>query len=472
MKHLLPAALLLVLPLRALAAPSSIPFAEAVRRHITILAERGADDAGPVATGMWRASIDTRTLRPLRDHASDRVYRKIGAPNGVAFYWDQPLLAAAHAVDAIAGGTDCSRAADACARAFLRHAVDDRGVFGWGNHVYYDAVADRIVRFSGGHHEMRPVTPAWELLWRLDPKAVERHIRTVAKGHVYDAKTGGFSRHDDRKKGCAFLEAGGILVESLCWLHAKTEDPTLLETALKIANYSDRHRGPETGLVVNNPDVTRWDSRVCTTEVGVWANSLLRAARYAERPALRDMADRAVRAYLRYGYDAGTGRYYGQLRIADGAPVTPEQKGYWPRKYADPWNADQWPTHDYPMALADACVTLFETTGDAVFREGIERWVGVVRTCPAPEGRGAYAESYGRAIHFLAHAGRVLKDEACLDLARRLGREACDRLLENGLFQGYPGAHVCTAVDGVGYLCLALLEVESGKPVDGLGFGF
>ena len=37
------------------------------------------------------------------------------------------------------------------------------GMFEWGNQAYYDAVVDDTVRFHGGYHELRPITPAWEL---------------------------------------------------------------------------------------------------------------------------------------------------------------------------------------------------------------------------------------------------------------------------------------------------------------------
>ena len=60
---------------------------------------------------------------------------------------------------------------------------------------------------------------------------------------------------------------GVVLVESLAWLYITTKDRGLLDLALRIARYSFRHRGQATGLVINEPDFGRWDSKVCTTEV-------------------------------------------------------------------------------------------------------------------------------------------------------------------------------------------------------------
>lgn len=41
--------------------------------------------------------------------------------------------------------------------------------------------------------------------------------------------------------------------------------------------------------------------------------------------------------------------------------------------------------------------------------------------------------------------------------------EALQAFFEEGMFQGYPGSHVYEAVDGVGFLLLALLFLEHGQ---------
>ena len=77
----------------------------------------------------------------------------------------------------------------------------------------------------------------------------------------------------------------------------------------------------------------------------------------------------------------------------------------------------------------------------------------------------AYADQYGRCIHFLMSASRGLRDPSLLPLARSLADQAVIRLYENGWFQGTAGSHLYESVDGVGYLLLALIELETGKPV-------
>lgn len=56
-----------------------------------------------------------------------------------------------------------------------------------------------------------------------------------------------------------------------------------------------------------------------------------------------------------------------------------------------------------------------------------------------------------------------MQDDRYSTAARELADEAVQRLVENGWFQGYAGSHLYEAVDDVGYLFLALIELETGE---------
>ena len=442
--------------------------------HLRRLASALVDMDGVRGTSMWPSVLDVRTGRyPEGDHVPRRVYRLVGAPRGSTTYWDQPLLVAAYGLTDWTGSPWYAQAADRYIEEFLAHCVAEDGMFLWGNHRYYDVFDNRVVGFLGGHHELRPITPAWDVFWQHDPERTAKYIRAMGRRHVYDRHSGGFNRHDDGKKGHAFLEAGGILAESLAWLYGKTGDEELRDLALRIARYSYRHRGTATGLLVNEPDMGRWDSKVSTTEVGVWAQSLLRAGVYTSSEEFVEMARHATRAYLDHGYEDASRRYFGQVTVDSAAPVIPSEAGYWPSVYADVWNTNQWPTHDYPMAVAEACVTLYAMTHEQVFLDAIQRWSRIAAdTRPVRTGNWAYAENYGRCIHFMVRAGRQIGDERLLHDASVIADEAVDCLCECGMFQGYPGAHVYESVDGVGYLFLALILLGTGREANLQGFGF
>ena len=111
-------------------------------------------------------------------------------------------------------------------------------------------------------------------------------------------------------------------------------------------------------------------------------------------------------------------------------------------------------------------------TGAPVFQESIRRWAEIIRRSPPAERATAYVEQYGRCVTFLARAARALGEERHLTLARELADEAVLQLPENGWFQDSPGSHVYEAVDGVGYLFLALIELETGDSAAGWGGEF
>jgi hypothetical protein len=87
----------------------------------------------------------------------------------------------------------------------------------------------------------------------------------------------------------------------------------------------------------------------------------------------------------------------------------------------------------------------------------------IIRCSPPADRASVYAEQYGRCIAFLARAARALGERRYVTLARQLADEAVVRLPENGWFQGSPDSHLYEAVDGVGYLFLALIELETGE---------
>jgi hypothetical protein len=435
------------------------------------------------------SSLDLHTGRYPEDDQrpqdiGKRVYRNIDAPKGCTLYWDQPALVAAHALSRLTGDDSYSNAADRYVCDFLDRCVAKNGMFLWGNHYYYDAFRDEVMRFHGDEtpvpakmasergelHEIRPIPPAWALFWRVSSEMTEKAIRQLGRQHLFDAELGGFNRHADGKRSYAFLEAGGILAETLAWLAARTGDRYLADTARRIIEFSWLYRYSDTNLVENSPTKDRWDKYVCTTEVGLWAGCALRAAELGQISVLNEIAAAAVSAYLDYGYDADAQRYYGKLKVRDGRPsLGPKSTRYEPGDYADIWNA-LFPTHDYPLALAESCLTLYTRTRKVRYQQAVARWVNIVRDALST-GQG-YAEHYGRCIHFLCRAAHVFDESSWLSLAEQAAEKAIDLLFVDGMFRGHPGEDRYDAVDGVGYLMLALLYLDTGQEPDGMGFFF
>ena len=438
------------------------------------------------------ASLDTRTGRyPENDHRppniGERVYRHIQARNGSSLYWDQPALLAAYALSRLTEEPRYGDAADDYVNDFLALCVARNGVWLWGNHYFYNVALATPVCFHsdappvpcsmdrelGDHHEIRPISPVWDVFWRISRSHTEKSIRTALQGHLIDPQTGEFQVHAVGVPGNALLETGGIWVETLSWLYARTGDEDMISAARKIAEFSFRHRNSETGLIENHPTKTRWDKYTSTTEAGLWAGCLLRAGGHVDSDEWIPMAKTAMDAWLRYGWDPVTNRYFGKLDIASGQPVRgPRESPLQPGEFSNVWEP-MFPSHDYPMPFAEACLRLYQITGATTYKTACERWVEVIdRSLPARDGAGGYAENYGRVIHFLFACARSWKDSSVYDLALRVADEGLRVLFDHGMFRGHPGEHRYDAVDGVGYFMLALLALYSKDEPDMGGSGW
>jgi hypothetical protein len=240
-----------------------------------------------------------------------------------------------------------------------------------------------------------------------------------------------------------------------------------------MAGYSFRHRGPDTGLLENNPTWTRWDKIASTNEVGLWAGCLARAASYADRAEWTALAQEALSAWVSRAWDPSAERFFGRLEVATGKAILgPKETPYQPGDYSDIWEP-LFPAHDYPMPCAEACLLLYRQSGNPVFRIACERWIRQIeQSLPARHGQGGYAEHYGRCLHFLLGCHHTWTDSGYEALARRIASEALETLFEYGMFRGHPGENRYDAVDGVGFLALALLWYETGKEPPGMGLSW
>lgn len=475
-----------------------------VINHYNKRLQKGKDTYGAASTPFWMASVNTTTgMYPEDDtrpgDRPQRLYlgRPIEAPQGANLYWDMPQIVVAYYLSEKTNDKSYADAADAYIQAFLEKCVANNGRFLWGNHFYYDAFRDSTVRFGsngiianvnfdeedGTLHEMRPLAPSWEALWRISPEATEKEIRSAIDGHLTYPSTGEFNRHATGSQGHAFLEAGGVLVHMLSWLYDKTKDPTLLEKASKIANYSFSNKGDATGLLENSPNEGRWDKIYSTTEVGLWARDLLAASEYVDNTTRQQwisMADAAMSSWLQYGFNPEQCQYYGLLRVENGDPVFDEdyevdfpdptdETVYRPANYTSLWEP-LFPRHDYPMPFAESCLKLYQLTGKEQYKAACYRWLTVIQNdLPAWDGEGGYADLYGRVIHYLLGSYETFQDERFRVLAQKVGKEAVSRLYADGMFRTHTGEDRYDVADLFGLLASSLIWLETGEEPDMMG---
>lgn len=479
-------------------------YREMIANHFDRFLAIGTDQYGEDKNAMWLASVDLRRGGQNENitNGSRRVYRRIHAPRGSNLYWDVPLLVAAYDLTERTGDRVAAAGADACVDAFLERCVSDKnGLFLWGNHIWYQVFDDQIERIGHLSYEARPIPVPWGLFDVHDRDKTATCIRSMGTFHVMDQQTGFFDRHASADKTVnspspekiesfyPFLESGAILVESLCWLAQRNTDDQaeLIALARKVAEYSAKHHGEETGIVRNQGHRNRWDFHYGTTEVGLWAGSLLKATEMTGDETFAKLAEPGLLAYLKYGWDSEAGKYYGAISVDDGSPHPPQKAEdpypYQPDYYSDVWEP-LFPIHDYPMVMGETCISFYEKTGKPEYREAIERFVTHIRSSMPPKFlstrhgdtwvEGAYADDYGRCIHFLSRASKVLEKPEYRQLAQQLAEEAVARLYieDLGVFRSHPGEDVADSVDGLGTLFLALMELESGSEGDLMGFHF
>jgi hypothetical protein len=495
----------LLLSLLLLASPQGQPIAplprvdlvERVQSHFDALLPAVVEEEGLKGTGQWLASLDLTTGRyPVNQPkaaAGPRVYRHIDAPFGATFYWDLAQLQAALRLAERVGGMEGARlraAAHAYLDDSLTRLVGDNGLLAWGNHYFYDVYADEVVGFgySGaanptpapvshrGYHELRPAFVPWGRLAARQPATVDALLYAMGDEHLvggWAGATGAFDRHATAKSSgrtdYPFLEAGAVLIDALSWMEARGTSGRGAEPgdrAEAIRQYVHGSRHPATGLIPNQQVTLRWDAAVTTSEIGLWASGLLRGAERLPRFAViwRQSAADALLPWLDQAWDPVQRRYVGKVRVADGTPEFARTTDYQPADYSRAWNGF-FPTHDYLIELGQAVVALGQVHADPLLPLAAERIAMILReerpVWNAHDGQGAYSGRMGRAIRFLLAAGRWQGRADWLEQAQDLAYEALLVLGDTGILRTHGGEERYDAVDEVGELLLAFLELRT-----------
>jgi uncharacterized protein YyaL (SSP411 family) len=148
---------------------------------------------------------------------------------------------------------------------------------------------------------------------------------------------------------------------------------------------------------------------------------------------------------------------------------------YEPRGHLDLWEPYV-AGYQYAIYTAQAYAFAYQLCQEPLFLTTAERFAEWIMQCPpgSPEteqtwyreysekfGRkGTYAGKYGRTISFYIHMFIITREHKYLEEAISIADIAIDRLYHNGLFRGHPAKPYYEAMDGVGFLMYALLELD------------
>lgn len=506
------------------------PWAYYVRECLDTLLERGTDRYGEKHTPVLMSIIDIKTLAapripPLYDGYVRTEGRRHRRAEGGANLWnDQATLRAMYLIGKQTGDPKYARAADAYFEYVLKNCKNDKGLPLWGSHCHYDAYADAPggdVR-GGGVHEILIRKAEWRQLYRSSPERLLEVGEAIWQHHVQDKQTGMHNRHDSAGTG-DFAFSGGSIASAFSCLYEKTGDEKWLHRAQLIADWHWIARNPQTGLAPTSPASpypTNFNGHHASTQlVGPFAAQLLDCYRYTGDLRFQRYANTFIKAYDRFGWDPDAKTYWGAIRLdrtafaaarihrvmedkpnpsvsaIDATPLK-DKKDFHNYAWAPDGHVDMWKTivysWEFPVEAAQASIYAYNLCGDDPARRDPEllaiarRWaVAIEGALPPSPGRrfhdamlatlprvkdtgGTYAENYGRAISFFTQLYRATGEEHYLNVARQLAEEAVRKLYENGLFRGHPAKDNYDALDGVGLLLCALLDLDQpNEPMDG-----
>ena len=459
-----------------------------VQECAELLMEYGTDRYGEVHAPILVSILDVASRDCPRDpEALDEPWRVTRRerrnPAGANLLTDQPLLKTLRLLSAATGDERYAAFCRRYAGYYMEHLVDEKGFFWWGWHRHYDVYRDVKDGHAGNHHEIHAIHSIdWEMLWEVDPEAVRREIEAVWRWHVIDKETGEINRHGDGRQGCDFSMSAGACIEAFAFLYAKTNEAVWLGRARLLAGYYWARRNRATDLFPERPNAgkDRFDgSSFVTSITGPYCHALLKAYELTGEGVFRDQAVAYLRAYAKYGFVAETGRFRGALRLDGTGIAGPRMAGgyaqYEPRGELDLWEPYV-AGYQFPIYTAQAYVYAYQVTREVVLLETAKRFAAWIRATPpgsaesentwyegysaGPGRQGTYAGKYGRAISFFLHLYVVTGEGGYLDAARELADEAIEKLWHEGLFRGHPAKPYYEAMDGVGYLLYALLELD------------
>ena len=295
-----------------------------------------------------------------------------------------------------------------------------------------------------------------------------------------------------------------------------------LRRAKLVTDWHWNQRNPETNLVAFEPgnllyNREDWDfygETFASAVTGPHAAQLLRSYELTGDVHFRDVAVAYLLAYDKYGWDEAKQTFVGMLnldgqvtsvadvpagmrsQLAGGANEPDPNYSVPPIGPVDIWPTTIYPL-DFPLLTAQSTILAYEQTpaDDSATRAGLlqaaRHWATAIEAALPPQpGRtfqhtffaalpearetgGTYAANYGRAISFFTHLYRATQEQRYLDVAHQLAQDAVDKLYVEteltdaqgaprryGIFKGHPAKPYYETVDGVGFLLLALLELD------------
>jgi len=235
-------------------------YLQAGRRSADALLQRAPDHYGQKQTPLWLSVISPTgesliKAKPPNWQTYWDAEDYVMTAQGCNLYRDLPMLAALYELTAVTGDPHYRNGVDTYLSFYLSNLPSPTtGLFPWGEHMSYNTVRDKLV---ATRHEMEHNVPEWELLWNVNPSAVQKEIEAIYAINIYDKEHFLYDRHANYYSGefdplpvrGTYIKHSGLFAYSFLFLYSKTHDDKHLRWARKMANLYWQHRDPATEIV-------------------------------------------------------------------------------------------------------------------------------------------------------------------------------------------------------------------------------
>ena len=201
------------------------PYLSYVTESVDLLMEYGTDRYGPKHAPILVSILDVRTRNcPEKPEPLDQKWR-VQRPNrrnlaSANMLMDQPLLKMMFYLSDVTRDKKYESFATTYMDYYMKNLVDVKGFFWWGWHRWYQVYGEIWGKPDYHPHEIHQIhSIAWDRLWKINPKAVEKEITAIWERHVVDKKIGGINRHNDANTIADFGMAAAAFIQAFCFMY-------------------------------------------------------------------------------------------------------------------------------------------------------------------------------------------------------------------------------------------------------------